>query len=77
MRKRGPENQVISLHTTFEQYDIACIDFFTGWIYDVTKNYDIPFFAFGTMMVFGGALIFLAYLMDRKKRRNSDRNEIQ
>ena len=32
---------------------------FPGWVYDVTDDYDIPYYAMGTVMMLGGAIVLI------------------
>ena len=45
--------------------------FVTGWLYDMTGNYDIAFLTNGVIQVIGGIFFLLAALTFRSKSNNN------
>ncbi len=57
-------HQSICMHIKFTALKLS----FLGWIYDVTGNYDLPFFVSGTAGLLSGAVSATIAVMEHRKR---------
>ena len=44
---------------------------FAGWLYDITGNYDVPFYVGGFLQVLSGFVFFLIYMAMKSDRMHA------
>ena len=47
----------------------------TGWIFDVTGNYNLPFLVVGVMATVGGAMALAVFVINRRQRLGQQDSE--
>ena len=51
--------------------------YISGFLYDVTGNYDIPFYVTGSMQVIGGVILCVVAVLHKKRTRTTDNKQYQ
>ena len=46
---------------------------FSGWLFDITQDYDVPYYVAGGVQIAGGLLVLGMYVIRRRKGHDTDR----